>query len=297
MQTLRPQAVVEGLGFPEGIRYHGGKVWFSDIFDFKVLCWDPVTHATTTVAELPDKPSGLGFLPDGTLLVATIGELQLLRLDAGGPKVVVDLKALCGTDHHLNDMVVDARGRAYIGAIDNGDHARREGSIVLVEPDGSAKIAAAGMAAPNGMAITADGSTLVAADNGDHTIVAFDIAPDGGLRNRRVLAKLDAFPDGLCLDAENAAWVGVPFAAEFRRIDPRGNLTQRVACDPGRVAIAPMLGGPGRRTLYLCTAQRLPPGEHARVMQHPTRLPESVAACKGALEAVDGITPPGAGWP
>jgi sugar lactone lactonase YvrE len=297
MQTLRSHVVVDGLGFPEGIRYHGGKVWFSDIFDFKVLCWDPVTNVKRTVAELTDKPSGLGFLPDGTLLVATIGKLQLLRLDPGGPHLVFDLKALCGADHHLNDMVVDARGRAYIGAIDNGDHARRDSSIVLVAPDGSATIAAGAMAAPNGMAITADGTTLVVADNGDHTIVAFDIGADGLLTNRRVLAKLDAFPDGLCLDAEDAAWVGVPFKGEFRRIDPRGNLTHRIAYDAGRVAIAPMLGGPDRRTLYLCTAQRLPLGEHARIMGHPTRLPEAIAMCNGAIEAVEGITPPGAGWP
>jgi sugar lactone lactonase YvrE len=294
MQTLRSQVVLDGLGFPEGIRYRDGRVWFSDIFDFTVNAWDPQTHRKTVLATLDDKPSGLGFLPDGTLLIATIDRLRLLRLGAAGPELVADLRAFCGPGRHLNDMVVDGLGRAYLDGVDD---AKRESTIVLLEPGAAPRVAASGLAAPNGLAIGGDGTTLVAADNGANRLVAFDIADDGLLTNRRTFAELDGFPDGLCLDAEGAAWVGLPFKNEFRRIEPGGRVTHRVAYAADRVAVAPVLGGPERRTLYLCTARKLPLEEHRRFMGHPTPMPDRFETSRGAIEAVDGIAVPGAGWP
>jgi sugar lactone lactonase YvrE len=290
----RSRVVLDGLGFPEGPRYRDGRLWFSDIFDFTVNAWEPQTGRKTVLASLDDKPSGLGFLPDGTLLIVTIDRMQLLRLDAGGPRLVADLRAICGERHHLNDMVVDGLGRAYIGGIDK---AKRASKILLVEPDGTVRIAAEHLAAPNGMAISADGATFVTADNGAHAIVALDIVAGGTLVRPRTFAQLDTFPDGLCLDAAGAAWVGLPFAGEFRRIEPGGTVTERVAVDAGRVAVAPMLGGPERRTLYLCTARKLPLEEHHRIMDHPARLPDALELSRGAIEAVDGVAVPGAGWP
>jgi sugar lactone lactonase YvrE len=294
MPALRSHVVLDGLGFPEGIRYRDGKVWFSDIFDFSVNAWEPATGRRTVLARLDDKPSGLGFLPDGTLLIATIDRLQLLRLGPAGTELVADLRTICGAGYHLNDMGVDGLGRAYIGGVDD---AKRASTIVLVEPDGTTRIAAAGLAAPNGMAISGDGTTFVTADNGANKLIAFDIAADGTLTNGRTFAELDGFPDGMCLDAEGAAWVGLPFKNEFRRIEPGGDVTHRVTYPADRVAVAPVLGGPDRRTLYLCTARKLPLEGHHRFMNHPSPLPDRFETSRGAIETVAGIAVPGAGWP
>jgi sugar lactone lactonase YvrE len=292
--------VLAGLGFPEGIRYRDGKVWFSDIFDYSVNVWDPQTRRRTVLAELDDKPSGLGFLPDGTLLITTIDRLQLLRLGPAGPERVADLRDICGPGYHLNDMVVDGHGRAYIGGVDDD---RRESKIVLVDPDGTIRLAAEHIASPNGMAISADGATFVTADNATRTpgggcsVAAFDIARDGTLTNRHTFATVDVSPDGLCIDAEGAVWVGLPFKSEFRRIAPGGDVTDRVAYADDRVAVAPVLGGPERRTLYLCTARKLPLEEHHRIMGHPARVPGAREKSDGAIEMLAGIAVPGAGWP
>ena len=296
---LHSTVVLDGLGFPEGIRYHAGKVWFSDIFDYTVNVWDPQTHTKTVLAELDDKPSGLGFLPDGTLLIATIDRLQLLRLDADGPRLVADLRDVCGAGFHLNDMVVDGRGRAYIGGVDD---ARRASTIVLVDPDGTIRRTGEGLASPNGMAISGDGKTFVTAENatrigGPNGIVAFDIASDGSLSGRRIFAEVEVPPDGLCLDADGAVWVGLPFKSEFRRIAPGGIVTDHVVYDAGRVAVAPVIGGADRRTLFLCTARKLPLEEHHRIMGHPARLPEARELSQGAIEMLAGLPVPGDGWP
>ena len=107
-QWLTSKVIVENIIYPEGIRWNQGKVWFSDVLDSKVYTLDPATRRISVVVQTKDLPSGLGFLPDGRLLIATMRERQLLRLDHDGLKVVVDLRSHC---EFLNDMVVDALGR------------------------------------------------------------------------------------------------------------------------------------------------------------------------------------------
>jgi sugar lactone lactonase YvrE len=174
VKTLQPKIVVDGLIYPEGIRWSQDRVWFSDVLDLKVYTYDPMTRRTAVVVQTEDLPSGLGFLPDGRLLIATMRERKLLRLEADGLKVVADLKPLC---EMLNDMVVDAQGRAYLDS--HFSVAADGGGIIMVEPSGDCRIVADNMKAPNGLAVTADGRTLIANDLLANRLVAFDITPDG----------------------------------------------------------------------------------------------------------------------
>jgi sugar lactone lactonase YvrE len=289
MKTLQSRVVVDGIVYPEGIRWYQDKVWFSDTLDLKVLTYDPKTHRTEVVLKTDDRPSGLGFLPDGRLLLTTMGELKLWRLDPDGLKVVADLKSM---GQSLNDMVVDPQGRAYLDVYLPGAE-YRDGCIVMVEPSGAYRIVADDLRLPNGLAVTPDGKTLVVAEFVANRVIAFDIAADGSLSNQRVFADLGAdSPDGLCLDAEGAAWVGLPFQNKFRRIKPGGEVTHEIAYAK-KWGVAPVLGGSDRRSLFLCTTDVTL--ENLGKLMHDPR--DARKECKGWIEVVEGIEVPGVGWP
>jgi sugar lactone lactonase YvrE len=236
-----------------------------------------------TVVEVPGQPSGLGWLPDGRLLVVSMTDRCLLRLDGHRLTRVADLKELAS--FHCNDMVVDQQGRAYVGNFGFDLIARQPfapAALVMVTPDGDARIVASDLAFPNGSVITPDGRTLIVAETIAQRLTAFDIRPDGSLKRRRIWAQLDQVtPDGICLDAENAIWVASPVGSEVLRVCQGGKLTHRVKVKTQPFAC--MLGGPDRRTLFVATAETL----------HPD---EARAKKSGRIETVQ-VEVPGAGLP
>jgi len=216
-------------------------------------------HAETVV-EVPGQPSGLGWLPDGRLLVVSMTDRRLLRYDGSALTVVADLAALAG--FHCNDMVVDRMGRAYIGNFGFDLHNAapfKPAELVRVDPDGSARVVARDMAFPNGTVITPDGRTLIVAESYAGRLTAFDVERDGALSNRRLWAQLPqgAVPDGICLDAAMGIWVASPTTNECLRVEAGGHVSHRVRLDQG--AFACMLGGSDRRTLYILTASSSDP--------------------------------------
>lgn len=254
MQTLHPTPLLDGIKFGEGPRWHDGKLWFSDMRGDTVYTVDEAGQRAVVV-QLPEPlhPSGLGWLPDGRLLISCIGSATLLRLDADGLTTLheAELKALV---QGLNDMVVDTQGRAYIDFSRPGPEPRGPyGGIILVTPEGEVRIVAEGMRSANGLAITPDGKTLIAAETFGARLHAFDIAPDGGLSGQRVWAELKGYrPDGICLDAEGAVWLGsVGYNTAFLRVKEGGEIADTIAVPEGRIAIAVALGGADRRTLFL----------------------------------------------
>lgn len=255
MATLTPQVLLDGIVFPEGPRWHKGKLWFSDIFAGKVMTVD-VAGRAAVIASVPERPSGLGWLPDDRLLIVSMRNQRLLRLDPDGLHSAADLSSLVKGD--INDMVVDAQGRAYIGSMGYdvfAGEAHAPGNIVLVTPDGNARVVADQLEMPNGPVITPDHKTLIVAESFGHRLAAFDIAPDGALSGRRVFAELgEGVPDGICLDAEGAVWVSSPFTHEFLRVREGGAIAERIPLS-GKLAVACMLGGEDRRTLFLLTAE------------------------------------------
>ena len=248
------EILLDGLTFPEGPRWHEGRLWISDFYSHRVLAVDPQGRAET-IAEVPGQPSGLGWTPDGALLIVSMLDRRLLRLEGGETRAVADLSALAGGP--CNDMVVDAQGRAYVGNFGFDRHKgepERETCIVLVEPDGRANPAADGLSFPNGTAITPDGATLIVAETLAHRLTAFDAAPDGTLSNRRCFAQMDGcFPDGICLDAEGAVWVADARGQRVVRVFEGGRI-ERTISTGGQGAYACMLGGDDRRTLFVCTS-------------------------------------------
>jgi len=261
MRTL--EVLLDDLAFPEGPRWRDGKLWFSDMHSQRVMTVDLAGNAEVVV-EVPNDPSGLGWLPDGRMLVVSMRDRKLLRLDSTGLFEVADLSGIA--TWHCNDMVVDARGRAYVGNfgadLESGA-AMVPAAIALVEPDGRTRVAAADLMFPNGMVITPDGRTLIVGESFASRMTAFDIEDDGSLVHRRVWAQLEnALPDGCCLDAEGAVWVASPISAEVLRVRQGGEVVERIAVSTQ--AIACMLGGADRRTLFVLTAGTLIPAEAAQ---------------------------------
>jgi sugar lactone lactonase YvrE len=279
---MRTQVLLSGLAFAEGPRWHGGRLWFSDMHDHRVLAVDMQGNVETIVG-VPQQPSGLGWLPDGRLLVVSMVDRRLLRLDNGELHAVADLSPYA--PFHCNDMVVDAHGRAYVGNFGFDPYsgeAPAATALALVTPTGDVRVVAEDLWFPNGTVITPDGTTLVIGETHAARLTAFDIAADGSLSNRRTWATLEGTaPDGICLDAEGAIWVASPVSAEVLRVREGGEVTQRIPVETQ--AFACMLGGPERRHLFICTA-----------LDHE---PERCRATRsGRIEVVE-VEVPGAGLP
>lgn len=276
------EIILDGLAFPEGPRWRDGLLWFSDMHLQRVMTVDPNGRADVVV-EVPNDPSGLGWLPDGRLLVVSMRDRKLLRLDPDGLHEHADLGGIA--TYHCNDMVVDARGRAYVGnfgADFQGGAPMVPAKLALVEPDGGVRVAADDLMFPNGAVITPDGKTLIVGESFAARMTAFDVAEDGSLGNRRVWAQLEnSLPDGCCLDAEGAIWVASPISGEVMRVHEGGRVSRRIEVETQ--AIACMLGGDDRRTLFVLTAGTL--------------IPEEAARCRdGRIETVR-VDVPGAGLP
>jgi sugar lactone lactonase YvrE len=274
--------LLDGLTFPEGPRWHEGRLWFSDFYAHEVIAVD-MAGRRETIVEVAGQPSGLGWTPDGRLLVVSMTDRRLLRLDPDGLVEVADLSDFA--NYHCNDMVVDGEGGAYVGNFGFNSHDGSEfqaANLIRVDPDGSVSVAAEGLAFPNGSVITPDGGTLIVGETRGNILSAWDRAADGTLSNRRVWADLGGgFPDGICLDAEGAVWVADPRNKETIRVLEGGEVTDRIST--GEMgSFACMLGGPERRTLFICTC--LQSG------------PDTAALRSGRIETVE-VAVPGAGWP
>ena len=291
--------IASGFSFLESPRWHDGRLWLSDFYTHRVLTLD-ATGRAQTVCEVPAQPSGLGWLPDGRLLVCAMRERRVLRLEPDGRLVVhADLSGIAGG--HVNDMVVDGHGRAYVGNFGfdrTGDAPLRTARLACVWPDGRARVVADGLYFPNGSVVTPDGRTLIVAETMGNRISAFDIAADGTLGPRRdwavfgpvpasrqmaaVRASMVVAPDGLVLDAEGAVWLADARHRRVLRVAEGGRVLQEIGT--GDIGVyACTLGGPTRRTLTLCVA--------------PDGVPGQARSLTDAALWSTEVDVPGAGWP
>jgi len=284
MSTHETRIVASGLSFPECPRWHDGRLWFSDMGSPRRVATMDDGGDIETVVHVPNAPGGLGFLDDGSLLVVSMEDRRLLRLDQGRLEEIADLSGIA--TWHANDMVIDAAGRAYVGNFGFdflGGAPPVDATLALVDPSGGVKAVADGIEFANGMVITPDGQTLVVAETMGGRLTTFDIGPDGALSGRRIFCEMPDFsPDGICLDAEGAIWAGSIFHNEFVRVLEGGEVTDRVPV-AGKWAVACMLGGRQRTTLYLCT-----------VATSMADMLEGKA--EGFIEAIE-VAIPGAGLP
>jgi sugar lactone lactonase YvrE len=244
--TTMVNPLTGGFCFGEGPRWYEGMLWFSDMLG-EAVHTVTLRGDVTTLALPGHAPSGLGFRPDGTLLIVSTEQRRLLGYDGDEVVDVADLSALAPAD--LGDMVIDDDGRAYVGA-----QAREVGVIVRVDPDGTSTVVAQDLDFPNGMVITRDRATLIVAESVGRRLTAFDIEPGGALTGRRVFADgLDGPPDGIALDNEGGVWAAMTLANQFQRITDGGEITDRINIGE-RIAIACALGGPEQKTLFLLSS-------------------------------------------
>jgi sugar lactone lactonase YvrE len=294
MENYQARILRAGLSFGEGPRWRDGRLWYSDFYRFGIYSIDAKGSEERLEHEVPGQPSGLGWLPDGDLLVVSMTDHRVLRLHEGVASLFCDISEYCG--FWANDMVVSASGVSYVGNFgfdldvmlrDVGAEGMmaspppttnlvvisREGAVIQVVPD---------MAFPNGSVITPDGKTLIVGETMTFRLSAFDIGPDGTLDNRRVWAQLDfVATDGMCLDAEGQIWLANALTTKCLRVKEGGEITGVV--ETSQTAYACMLGGANRKTLYVLSS---PSSDRFKIS-------ESIA---GKIEATE-VAVAGAGLP
>ncbi|HUQ13403.1 MAG TPA: SMP-30/gluconolactonase/LRE family protein [Novosphingobium sp.] len=291
------RAIAEGLTFGEAPRWHEYRLWFSDFFSHRVCSVSEAGSDMRTELQLDsdEQPSGLGWMPDGSLLVVKMQAQEVWRRWPDGRfERHADLSP--HATFWCNDMVVDREGRAYVGNfgfdLDAEMRARGAASVladhptttlVRVDPDGSVSVAADGIGFPNGTVITPDDKTMILGETLAGRLTAFDIAADGALSNRRIWAETTPHvPDGICLDAEGAVWIADPISPSCVRIAEGGEVLEIVATG-GLNCYACMLGGADGRTLFMAVA--------------PTSSPEPAAAKAAGKILAARVDSPCAGWP
>jgi sugar lactone lactonase YvrE len=256
--------LAEGGTFFEGPRWHAGRWWVSDFYRHAVYAISP-DGTTDEVLTVEAQPSGLGWLPDGSLLVVSMRDQKVLRRGPDGEVTVhADIAEHCGG--LANDLVVDLRGHAYVGNFGfdlMAGEAPRPTVLVHIAPDGATSVAAEDLAFPNGSVITPDGSTLVVGETMGARYTAFTVGDDGGLSDRREWAALPGVaPDGCALDAEGHIWAADALANRLVRVAPGEGVVDEIPAPSGLGAYACMLGGEDGRTLLACCAPDF--DEHAR---------------------------------
>jgi sugar lactone lactonase YvrE len=249
------RTLLNGLAYGESPRWHDDRLWFANWGAEEVIAVDVEGHSEV-ITRVPSFPFCIDWLPDGRLLIVSGPERLLLRMEADGSLVThADLTGL--SNHAFNEIVVDGRGNAFVNGIGfnmMGGEEFSPGIIGVVRPDGSIREVADGVAFPNGMAVTPDGSTLIVAESYGRKLTAFEIAPDGGLTDRRVWADLgDGVPDGICIDAEGAVWYADVPNKRCVRVREGGAVLETVEVDRGCFSCA--LGGPDDGTLFITAAE------------------------------------------
>ena len=287
----KTSTLMEGLTFGEGPRWHEGKFYFSDFYSHKVFSLDTDGNYELIV-EVQGQPSGLGWMPDGTMLIVSMKDRKLLGFHNNKLYEVADLSDLAG--FHCNDMVVDNKGNAYVGNFGFNTYSGEEvraANLILIRPGQAPCVAADDLLFPNGTVITPDGKTLIIGETYAARLTAFDINEDATLSNRRIWADftLNAkegsvpVPDGMCLDAEGAIWVASPTTASVIRVKEGGEILDRIPVETN--AYACMLGGEDLKTLFICTSNASGVDPEAAVKEK-----------SGKIEIVE-VDVPGAGKP
>jgi sugar lactone lactonase YvrE len=286
MSTAPLTTVIADIPFPEGPRWRGRHLYFSDLYAGTVHAVDEAGVAA--VLGSFERPSGIGWMPDGEMLVVAMNRQQLMRVDAGEPAVAAhDLGGLA--QWSCNDMAIDERGRAYVGqmglmwGIDDPEAEPTDAPLLLVDAEGVRVASPELLSVANGIVVTDGGHTLIVAETLGRRLTAFTIEPDGTLVDRRLFAALDDMPDGICADVEGGVWAACLTTGRFVRVDRDGALTREVVLPEDRKAIACVLGGEDRRSLFLCT--------------NSTYDPDAVMVERGGRIEMIRVAIPGAGFP
>lgn len=281
MKHAELQSLISAGKYFEGPRWHDGKLWFVDSLAMK-LRRVSMAGECETIGAIPGFAGGMGLLPGAAPVVTSMFDRKLLTFTGGEVSTLHDLSQVAaGT---IDDMIIDGHGRIYVGDLGfdlrrggNHDH----GQLILVTASGEARIVARGLRFPNGIAVSEDGARLVVAESDANTLAEFVIASDGSLELKRRFGSFSE-PDGICFDREGAVWTSLFQEDAFARVDSTGRILDRISV-AGRRAVACVLGGEDRRTLFCLSAETT----HEDLMQGKSRA---------RIETVR-VEIPGAGFP
>jgi sugar lactone lactonase YvrE len=254
--TARTDIAVDGLHFPECLRWRDGLLYFSDMYGDRVHSFDPDTGELRTVTEV-FHPAGIGWLPDGRMLVVASEDRLILEIGDSGNRVYADLAEVA--PGWLNDMLVDRSGRIYAGnfGYDLFSEDPRPTHLAMVDRDGAVTLQPDEVLFPNGMVMRADGR-LVVAETFANCLTTFSIEDDGSLRREASLPLGECIPDGICIDAEDHVWISSVYDKQVVRVSPDG---ERERHPVDQMAFACVLGGSARQTLFIATAPDFEPGD------------------------------------
>jgi sugar lactone lactonase YvrE len=253
MKAILVKTLLANRVFGESARWHDGLFWFSDWGTHEIIAVEPDGRSGVVIRVPFDTfPFCIDWLPDGRLLIVSSSDQPLLRQEADGSLVPhADLSTLPANG--WNEIAVDARGNVFInggGFNLMAGEPYAPGIIALVDTHGVARIVADGIAFPNGMVVTPDGSTLIVAESYGKRLTAFDITGDGSLVNRRVWADLGAgVPDGICMDGNDTLWYADVPNKCCVHVREGGTILQTISLDRGGFSCA--LGGADQRTLFI----------------------------------------------
>lgn len=275
-RDIAPQELSCGYTWAECPRWHDDAFWFSDMYTHRILRLD-AAGTPETMVDLSTRtsvngteviPGGFGWLPDGRLIVTSMHERLVLAFDGESLIEYADLRELATGP--INDMVVDTDGRAYVTQLGFelfAGESPKDSDLLVVEPDGTARALTelGGFAGANGIAVSGDGSRVVTAEAFANRITVLDRDDHGRLGNRRLFAETPSLPDGICLDDDGGVWAGLPSVPAVARINEGGAITDIVRFDATR-ALPPacVLGGPDRRTLFVCAGLDVMDWEESR---------------------------------
>ena len=251
MATKKPELFADDFMFLEAPKWRNDRLWVSDVFDHKV-CALSADGQPKSFLYVPNRPSGLGFLSDGSLIVVSAKDSKLLKYSAEEK-----LTEYADLSNHatgwLNDFAIDRHDRIYVGNFGYdfaGGEERKTTSLHRVDPDGTVEEVASEVDFPNGSVVVDDGKTLIVAETWEGRLTAFDIDEAGGLSNRRVFADLGKRqPDGICADAEGAVWAGVYNTGEFIRVLDGGTITDAIKFEGSGISCT--LGSNSGSTLFM----------------------------------------------
>lgn len=265
MDQLMTEVVATGLRFPECLRWHGGRLWFSDFFEPAVMTVGN-DGDTESVLTIIGEPAGLGWLPNGELIASVRQERSVIRWDGQHVESFADCSRLA--PGLLNDLLALPNGNAYVSHfgfdLDRSlnsasfdvirmDSNLPRANLLLINGDKPPIEVGPPLRFPNGMTLMKNGRSLVVAETFGERLVGLLVSDDGTLDGEHTWAELPGLcPDGICVDAKDAIWVANATASECLRVHEGGKVSAIV--QTRNRCFGCCLGGDDGRTLYLATA-------------------------------------------
>jgi sugar lactone lactonase YvrE len=230
------------------------RLYFVDIVGHRVHVFWPATGEHRSF-EVDRMVGAVVLRDDGGLVLAAHDAFLVAAHDGSALEPFGDFR-VNGEIVRFNDGKVDPRGRFFAGTMAHSEEGSL-GSLYMLEPDGTVSVVLEEVGISNGLAWSADETTLYYIDTLRRSVDAFDVDPvTGAVANRRVVAEFaDGSPDGMAIDVEGCLWVACWGGKRVERLDPADGRRLDVVPVPATNVSSVAFGGPDLDDLYITTAR------------------------------------------